>query len=122
MASEIGEICSFQDCVGRECTGFRKVEAEGQLALEPWLHRMAVSGEHLRRCRSRESREVLIQNFGGKSIVSAANVPGCEADSHQQKRSSERRPEDVGPWELQDALWLRPGVCPRFRDGVLLKL
>ncbi len=41
---EIGEVCPVQPRVGRESVG--KIEAEGQLSLEPGLHGVTIRRDH----------------------------------------------------------------------------
>src|ERR1700722_5947629 len=78
---EIGEIGSVEGGVCREV--LREVEAEGNLALKPGLHCVAVGGDDLRGGVCGECGDVEIADFGGGGGVDGGVLPRAALDEEQ---------------------------------------
>jgi hypothetical protein len=91
---EIGKVRAVKFCVGWK--SFWKVEAEGQLSLEPGLHRVPVGGDHLRWLIGGERCYVLIKNLayqasllqGSDLCVLGLTLRGYPASSDDQQHCS----------------------------------
>ena len=67
LVVDVGQVCAFESRVGRQSDGVGEVEAEGQTALEPGLDGMAIGRDHLRRRSTRESSEMLVEEFRSRA-------------------------------------------------------
>src|SRR5579883_1203530 len=100
----------------------RQVEGEGNLALEPRLHRVAVAGNHVHRVGAAERRHVQVGDFAIK-LLPAQFLP---ADIHRDHAGKQRGRKDGGgrppaelPAPVRASRHLGLNLRPQRRTGLV---
>ena len=108
LAVEVGEIGAFEGGVGRQGCGVRDIKAEGETALEPGFHSVAVGRDDLWGRPSGEGGEMLVEELGGQSVGLVKLAPSNKRDGKEDDRSEDRPRCEAERWNGVDA---RGSLC-----------
>src|ERR1700683_1162277 len=106
---------------------FRQIEREGDLALEPGLHRVSIGGNHIHRRRTGQGRHVQVCNLaenmisiGGVFFGPSFDIGRSQAPSHENDgcRSSHHPSQTETPlWFAGNALFYTPAEISAWSEA-----